>query len=194
MTAYTVRILQPGYSVPLGSGQIRANGTITLINGPKNIIVDTGLPKDRHAILATLETDNLSPSDIDFVVCTHGHSDHISNNNLFPDATFIVSYDVSHGDIYTLHDFGSGAPYRIDDDVEVVATPGHTGQDMSVLVTTEAGVIAIVGDLFECKDDIKNEILWRSMSHFPELQEASRRRIMAAADFIVPGHGEMFRI
>jgi len=39
-----------------------------------------------------------------------------------------------------------GIPYEIDDDVEVVSTPGHTGSDVSVLVTTESqGVIAVAG-------------------------------------------------
>ena len=57
----------------------------------------------------------MTPEEIKVVVATHGHSDHVGNLNLFPHAKFIVSYDVSEGDHYTVHPFNSGTPYRIDD-------------------------------------------------------------------------------
>jgi hypothetical protein len=61
------------------------------------------------------EKGGVLPDDINYVVCTHGHSDHVGNLNLFPDATFIVSYDVSKKDEYTVHRFEDGLPYKIDD-------------------------------------------------------------------------------
>ena len=51
---------------------------------------------------------SLSCDDINFVVCTHGHSDHIGNNNLFLNAKHIVGYGVSFQDIYYDHAFGDG--------------------------------------------------------------------------------------
>ena len=44
--------------------------------------------------------EGLTPAEIDTVVGTHGHSDHIGNLNLFPHATVIVSYDISRGDTF----------------------------------------------------------------------------------------------
>jgi len=76
----------------------RADGTITLIQSQKIIIVDTGLPKDKEKILSTLQDFGQSPSDIDYVVCTHGDADHTSNNNLFPKAKLIVGFDIYEGD------------------------------------------------------------------------------------------------
>ena len=61
------------------------------------------------------EKGNMDPSDIEYVVCTHGHSDHVGNLNLFPDATFIVSYDLSKKDRYTVYPFKQGASYKIDE-------------------------------------------------------------------------------
>lgn len=191
---YEVKVLKAGYSERVGPGKIRACGTVTLVKGPKNIIVDTGGPGDAGVIAAALSREGLRPGEIDYVVCTHGHSDHVGNNNLFADATFIVSHDICRGDLYTFHDFRSGKSYFIDEMVKVVPTPGHTGQDVSVFVRTDDGVVAVAGDLFEREEDLEDERLWRETSELPDMQERSRERVLKEADFIVPGHGGMFRV
>lgn len=194
MNESEVKVIQPGYAKWIAPTQERADGTITLIRGPTNVIVDTGGPWDKHAILKALRREGIRPRDINYVICTHGHSDHTGNNNLFPNATLILSYDVCKGDLYTFHDFAHGQPYKIDDRIEVIPTPGHTAQDISVIVKTKRGIIAIVGDLFECAEDLENESLWRSFSEMPETQKANRERVLNLADFIVPGHGDMFQV
>jgi glyoxylase-like metal-dependent hydrolase (beta-lactamase superfamily II) len=194
MAGYQVRVLKKGYATTAGPGIQHADGTITLIRGPRNVLVDTGGPWDAEALVRGLQAEHLRPADIDHVVCTHGHSDHVGNIGLFPHATLIVSHDVSSGDLYTSHPFARGEPYVIDDDVEVIATPGHTGQDVSVVVRTAAGVHVIAGDLFECEEDLANEDLWRASSEDPIRQAESRARILRLADFIVPGHGGMFAV
>ena len=62
------------------------------------------------------------------MVCTHGHSDHTGNNNLFPEAILLVSFDVCRGDLYTDHDFAGGQPYVIDEAVRVSPLPGTRGR------------------------------------------------------------------
>jgi len=47
----------------------------------------------------------LTCSQIDYVIGTHGHSDHIGNLGLFTDATHIVSHDINRGKLYTSHPF-----------------------------------------------------------------------------------------
>jgi len=128
------------------------------------------------------------------VVCTHGHSDHTGNTNLFPDAVLISSFDICKGDLYTFHDFASGAPYMIDNCIEVIATPGHTMQDVSVIVRTDNSVVAVTGDLFESEADLSDDSLWKSMSENPEIQQSSRDRILKTADRIIPGHGDAFDV
>jgi glyoxylase-like metal-dependent hydrolase (beta-lactamase superfamily II) len=129
MKRYEVVVLKPGYATWVGPSQQRADGTITLVKGACNLMVDTGGPWDREAILRGLEGEGLAPADIDYVICTHGHSDHVGNVNLFPHATLIISFDICNSDLYTFHPFAEGRPYKIDDEVDVIrrlATPSRT--------------------------------------------------------------------
>src|SRR5581483_3381257 len=140
---YEVVLLKPGYATWVGPTQQHADGTITLVKGPKLIMVDTGGPWNKRFLQAALRKHGVRADAVDFLVCTHGHSDHTGNNNLFPNATVILSYDVCQGDLYTFHDFQHGQPYTIDDDVRVIPTPGHTHQDITVMARTPDGVVAI---------------------------------------------------
>jgi glyoxylase-like metal-dependent hydrolase (beta-lactamase superfamily II) len=185
-----VVVLRPGYASAESSGTLRAGATVTLVIADARIIVDTGGPAERSLIIAALAEHGLNPEDIDYVVCTHGHIDHVGNNNLFPRATFLAGADRSVGDHFSSLDLSHG-PVAVTVGVRVVATPGHTSEDISVLVDTDRGVVAIVGDLFENGVDA-NAHTWVAFSRDPHQQRRSRAAILAIADFIVPGHGDIF--
>lgn len=215
-------VLNEGYSAMEenedGAGSVMvANCTCTLIKSHDcNIIVDTMTPWDGDLLLQRLHEHRLAPDDISWVVSTHGHSDHLGNNNLFLKARHIVGTNISQRNRYFIHDFTS-APYPLSDTIEVVATPGHTLSCVSLLVrncTIKVGpadspssssslsganpapcTVAIVGDLFECSDDIDNGALWlEAGSEDPVAQRKNRARMAAAADYIVPGHGGGFAV
>ncbi|XP_078056986.1 metallo-beta-lactamase domain-containing protein 1 [Mustelus asterias] len=189
---YSVFVIQEGYAYTDREGRTRADGTVTLLKGPQVVLVDTGSPWDKGVILQGLGAHGLEAGDVSFVVCTHGHSDHVGNLNLFPEATVVVSQDICRRDVYLEHDFGAGLPFRIDDSVEVFATPGHCGSDVSVLVRgTEEGTVVAAGDLFEREEDDGS---WQLLSENPELQAKHRDKVRKLADVIIPGHGAPFRI
>ena len=98
MSDSQVNVLFDGYSIISEDGKImKANCTCTLIQSKGlNIIVDTMTPWDKDKILSELKNKHdLEPSQINYVVSTHGHSDHVGNNNLFLDAVHIVGKSVS---------------------------------------------------------------------------------------------------
>lgn len=118
---YSVSVLKVGYCVPQTDGSFRADGTITLIRGVMDILVDTGGPWDREFLLQSLKRRGLEPGDLQLVVGTHGHSDHIGNLNLFPSALTIVGYDISEGDIYRPNQLAEGQIYTVDDHVRITS-------------------------------------------------------------------------
>ncbi|MBI3384942.1 MBL fold metallo-hydrolase [Candidatus Gottesmanbacteria bacterium] len=167
----------------------KACGTVTLIRGIYNCLVDTGNVVDEDKIKRLLAKENLSPKKINFVINTHGDIDHVGCNMLFKQSVFISGQDVYRGDIYSpLTD-----NYEIEPDIHVVSTPGHSIEDISVAVKTEKGLVVVSGDLFENEDDQENGA-WKVFSKYPKHQVLSRTKILKIADYIIPGHGKIFRV
>lgn len=186
-----VTVIQPGYAIwEQRMKAQRADGTITFIESHNKVIVDTGLPKDKSVILEFLKKKNLQPKDIDFVVCTHGDADHISNNNLFPSAKLIVGFDIFDGDIATFFT----KKIKIDDNITVQGMTGHDDRSVGVLVRTAQGKVVIAGDLFEYQNDHLNAREWIAFSKNPKQQIKTRAQIWELADYIVPGHGDLFKV
>ncbi|XP_059098363.1 metallo-beta-lactamase domain-containing protein 1-like, partial [Tigriopus californicus] len=187
-----VHVLFEGYSTQNPDGSMSANCSCVLIKtGEVRILVDSMTPWDGPKIKESLSQHHcLSQDDIDFVVSTHGHSDHVGNNNLFLKATHIVGHSMSHKDKYFEHDFDASS-FTLSPGVFVKATPGHTLDSVSVIVTdTRLGTIAIVGDLFEKEEDLLDDQVWiEAGSENVSKQRQNRAAILALADQIVPGHG-----
>ena len=200
-------VLHNGYSemIPNQSSSLsimKANCTCTLIrNSNYSVIVDTMTPWDGIKIKDSLKKYNLMPDMIDFVISTHGHADHVGNNNLFLNAKHIVGFSISKNDNFYLHPFEEGISYFIGDDVddnriEITPTPGHTMDSISVIVNTEEyKKVVVAGDLFEKEEDLKNPAIWVDAgSEDKKIQEYHRLRMLDVGDYIVPGHGAMFKV
>ena len=162
------------------------------------IVVDTLSPWDTNDLIAALRKHDISPEDVDYLICTHGHPDHVGNNNLFisEKVTHIVGWSIYKKDIYYDHPFKDGQDYRIDaNDLVVMPTPGHTLDSISVKVATEIGTVVIAGDLFEKEEDLCDETIWKEAGSESESdQMLHRAKVLEMADFIVPGHGPMFKV
>ncbi|XP_031813752.1 metallo-beta-lactamase domain-containing protein 1 [Sarcophilus harrisii] len=219
--SYSVVVLLQGYSEPQGTeGAQRADGSVTLLlpttwksqgargeapagpdtqraleqaaSGP--VLVDTGGPWARDALLAALAAHGVTPDAVTLVVGTHGHSDHVGSLGAFPRAALLVSHDFClPGGLYLPHGLSEARPLRLGPGLEIWATPGHAGLgDVSVVLAgTSVGTVVVAGDVFEREHDGDT---WRQLSEDPEAQERSRQRVLAAADVIVPGHGGPFRV
>lgn len=185
-----VIVLRPGDNRLTAGGAVQAVCTVSLIRGDGVcVLVDTGGPGERDLIISALAQHRLRVEDVQHVVCTHGHVDHVGNLNLFSRATFLAGRDRSIGDCFMPLDLAAG-PVRLFAGVEMLATPGHTSEDLSVLVESDGGVVAIAGDVFENGNPADRS--WLELSRSPATQRRSRAALLSRANYIVPGHGAMF--
>ena len=149
------------------------------------IVVDPGMVAAPELILAPLRELGVGPGDVTHVVITHHHPDHTVNIGLFANAEVVDFWARYRGDQWLDHE---GDGYRVSDHTRVILTPGHTNEDATLLVETDAGVVACThawwhGDRTPEFDPLADD---------QQALVTSRARILAEADIVVPGHGEPF--
>ncbi len=187
-----VKVLIQGYAKQIESGWL-ASSTVTLVqsNG-KNIIVDPGCNRDK--LIEGLLKNNLKPNDIDFVLLTHGHTDHTLLTGIFENAKVLNPEEIYDGDKQTEHN--NKIP---ETNLEIIQTPGHSPEHCSLIVPTEEGTYVVAGDVFWWMDDEKQEInIEKADPAHPEEIDVkklieSRKKLLEIGDYIIPGHGKTFK-
>ena len=162
-----------------------ASTVVLVLDGEARIVVDPGMVPGQRAILDPLARYGVDPSEVTDVVFSHHHPDHTLNAGLFPLARFHDHWAVYQDDRW---DSRPAEGVLLSPSVRLIETPGHSPQDITTLVGTSQGLVACTH-------------LWWSSSgpaddpYAPdrELLRAGRRRVLAAASLIVPGHGAAFR-
>jgi len=187
----TVKVLIEGYARQVENGWIASSTTCLVISSGLKIITDPGC--NRQKLAEALSKESLSAEEIDFVFISHGHPDHMMLCGIFTKAK-LVTYDdhlVYDQDRMVKFDKHIMGPHT-----EVISTPGHTPDHISLLVQTANGIVAVAGDVFWWSDEEKQDPGNAAPSHEDDHQKLaeSRRRLLKIADFIIPGHGKMFRV
>jgi glyoxylase-like metal-dependent hydrolase (beta-lactamase superfamily II) len=132
-----------------------------------------------------LAQEGIAPHEVTHVFVSHHHPDHTVNVALFPNAEVVDFWAVYKGDLWRDHADG----YAIAPGITVLRTPGHTEEDASLVVETAEGTYVLTHLWW--LDDMTPEtdpIAWKQ-----EALDASRAKVVAIADWIIPGHGKAFR-
>ena len=188
-----------------------APATITLVNSRnKNLfyLIDTGGFGEDLEVQGLIEKEGLSLRNVREVIVTHNHPDHAGNVGLFRGSRVIMPdsrFEMSKPNYFLLgfsdrHDVGCSYPAgslamgENGNFLKIINTPGHSGQDLSVLVRTKKGNVAVVGDLFWSKEDWENDLEFLELCVNPEMQKRSRDYVRKLKpDFVIPGHGPAFK-
>jgi len=155
-------------------------------DGEGVIVIDPGLSPSQAAILEPLAALGLSPLEVTDVVISHHHPDHTLNVALFPRARV--------HDHWAIYDF-AGRWDDVDSEgrelapsVRLIRTRGHSAEDISTVVGTPDGVVVFTHLWWTDAKPVEDPY-----APDPALLHASRARVLAFADWIVPGHGAPFR-
>jgi glyoxylase-like metal-dependent hydrolase (beta-lactamase superfamily II) len=180
-----VHVLHAGYAREDGDGE-RVAGTVTLIkDGNVAVIVDPGMVASRQDLLAALAEHDVAPEAVTDVVFSHHHPDHTVNAALFPAARIHDHWAIYDGDLWISREADG---YQLSPSITLIATPGHTAQDITTLAATADGVYACTHAWWAADGPADDPLATE-----PTAMAASRARILAVASVIIPGHGPAFR-
>lgn len=151
---------------------------------------------------AQLRKCGLAPGDVDLLVLTHSHIDHVGGINGFPQAPIMLS-EPEHALERPLY-WGAVRPMewpprkylivaedtQIGPGLRVMVTPGHVPGQLSLLVELpETGAVLLTSDAISRPAEIDEGF---SGAPDPEAARASAARLMALAEekdaFIIYGH------
>ncbi|MBQ11255.1 MAG: hypothetical protein CMJ45_06890 [Planctomyces sp.] len=207
---------QPYHDYLTADEHVRFNLACFLIRSDgQTIAVDTGLgPKPADApetpwgeLLNDLAAQGLRPEDVDKVVMTHAHRDHIGWNvrsqdgkvvPTFPNAKYYLSgidWDACHNPdliaerfpnapecLYPLEDMGilelMEGEYAITSELTTLPTPGHTPGHMSIMISSQGQRGLVLGDVLHNVVQA-HETDWVSRADIdPETTRITRRSLM----------------
>ena len=150
------------------------------------IVIDTGFNAESKPVANFLEEQSAELSDIQTMLFTHGHTDHIGGYANFPNATFHVHEkdksmltEIGASNIET---FTEGAEFTFGDSaIKVFEVPGHTEGNVAMLVDD----VLLMGD--SAMSTKKGEVL-PTESKYTEDTELAATSLKA-----LPGKLEAYR-
>jgi glyoxylase-like metal-dependent hydrolase (beta-lactamase superfamily II) len=177
-----IDILVEGSLTSTGGGV--ASSCTLIRDGAHVIVVDPGMAESADAILSPMRALGVAPEDVTEVVLGHHHPDHTIHAGHFPNAAIHDHWAIYRG---TDWEDSECDGLVISPSVILARTPGHTAEDLAVVVGTPAGVVVCTHSWFNATTSVDDED-----PDDPEALHASRGAILEVADRIIPGHGAAF--
>lgn len=210
--------LRPYYAYDDGALKGRLQSFLIEAGG-KKIVVDTGMGNGRtRPAMPTwqnLNTDYLErltkafrPEAVDYMLCTHFHSDHVGWNTYlmddkwlptFPNAQYIFCEDEFNywkdkpaqefaddlmgveESVMPIYEAGLAklvpADYRVNSEISLLPTPGHTPGHVSVLIESEGQRAVISGDALHHPCQIAHPE-WNGPEEVSEQANKTRRALL----------------
>ncbi|QCX79854.1 Metallo-beta-lactamase superfamily protein [Streptomyces sp. YIM 121038] len=176
-------ILTTGYVGSTGPGVAATVSHVA--DAGRHFVFDPGMVASTDDILGPLAELGLGPDDITDVVLSHHHPDNVMNAGLFRRAR-VHDHKVEYqGDQWHNRD---AEGHELTPSLRLIRTPGHSPEDITLLAGTADGVVAFAGDLWWHAAGPADD----PVAPDRDVLRASRRRVVAVADLIVPGHGAPF--
>lgn len=197
-------VLVPGSSLAFDGGFFGISSIVLVSSSQTTALFDCGHGVTRRMLLQALARRDLTPADIDLLVFSHCHFDHVLNLDLFPNAPIIMSRDErcyvdSPFEEDTVTPRYMPALLR-DRDVRLVEgeeelfsgvvafpTPGHSPGHISLQLATSDGPTVLAADALKTARE--------ALTGIPDLEfdplrrgAASIQEVLRRGQTIIPGH------
>jgi N-acyl homoserine lactone hydrolase len=186
--------------------------TTTLIRGEKTIVVDPG---NHHVgfygpLRKSLSRFQLTPEEVDLVVCTHAHGDHMASISIFSGTDLIIGErELAQDDSGEIADpvtraqigqMGNVTEVPYDGELEImsgvkaISTPGHSPGHISVLVDCGEDRVAIAGDTVMFRREYDEQVFghWYSDEQRRQLNDGVEKIKAWSPTKVLPGHDRAF--
>ncbi len=131
-----VDIVLEGSLTSTGGGV--ASSCTLVRDGDHVIVVDPGMAASASAILEPLAALGVQPQDVTEVVLSHHHPDHTLHAGHFPNAAVHDHWAIYRGTDWEDSDCHGRV---ISPSVVLARTPGHTAQDLAVVIGTPQDIV-----------------------------------------------------
>src|SRR4051794_33092002 len=179
-----VHVLISGY-VDTDRSPWSVASTVTYVrDGDARIVVDPGLAPSPASILDPLRDHGVRPDDITDVVFSHHHPDHTVNAALFPNARIHDHWAIYRNDTWQMR---PAEGFELSRSIRLIETPGHTPQDVTTLVGTAEGVVALTHVWWTQQGPAEDPFAFDNVA-----VHVARARVLDIAAMVIPGHGPPF--
>lgn len=186
--------------------------TTVLVRGERTIVIDPG---NHHTgfygqLGLSLERFGLGFNDIDSVVCTHSHHDHMASIFRFPRSELVMGQgeldfaETIYGKeqmaahvsrMSRITEVPSGGELELCERVTAVSTPGHTPGHISVIVQTDEDRVLITGDATMTRTEYELDASshWYRGEQLAAVRASAARMRAFGPTLVLPGHDRAFR-
>jgi N-acyl homoserine lactone hydrolase len=205
-----IQLIFEGFPGKINRGALGWSSVTLIRSGKRNLLLDTGSFGDQVELIKRLAQVGLAPTDIDTILLSHFHFDHVINAHLFPKATYLLSREEAEyvtggsGDwavpeYYFPHLEKTGRLQLIETDtmiaegVRTLLTPGHTPGLMSLLLEQEAMPPTIIAS-----DAVKNLVELQTgrvpMAWNANVSQRTIENIKDRVTRVIPGHDRILHV
>lgn len=197
-------VLVEGSSVAFEGGFFGISSIVLVTSGNSRVLFDCGHGVTRKLLIDALCARSLKPRDIDLIVLSHGHFDHVLNLDLFPGTSVVMSRNErEYIEAPFEHDWVT--PRYLPDLLEgrelyltsgeqevlpgvlVFPTPGHSPGHISVQLQTPTGTVVLAADALKTAREASNRK--PDLEFDPQKRGgASLEEVLRRAQIIIPGH------
>jgi glyoxylase-like metal-dependent hydrolase (beta-lactamase superfamily II) len=164
-----------------------------LIDGEKKILIDPGFAPLFSHVEPQMADLGVAVSDIDVVVATHGHPDHIDAVGLFPKPTLFAMNEEEYEFIGGGQYFSRPDILLIDGETtigeqtfRIIVTPGHSPGSVCLYWPERKALFS--GDLVFNRNIGRYDLMG---GDFELLKDSVRKIAELDCEYLLPGHGDM---